>query len=263
MGLIMEYQPGGNLKRLLMNKRIDLHPKLRLRVSSEIAKAISFLHNFSETNRLIHNDLKPDNILLSEDLHCKIADFGAAKLVEYTTSSVSQTEPPVNQMTLVYAAPERLSGKSSPSKEHDTYSFGVIIHSILSREKPDLAFSSRKMYLDEIMKGERPATTAIDELKEKHSADPHNFAVIERLASVMCRCWEQNPRCRPKMFDIANELGELLNDQSHKEIENWVAAALTNMRIYLPSEGQHRCIPLSCFDTLTEKFTEGTTEIAA
>ena len=258
----MEYLPGGNLKRLLMNKRIVLSPKLRLRLSSEIANGVSFLHNFSRVNRLIHNDLKPDNILLTEDLHCQIADFGAAKLIEYTTSSLTQAEPPVNQMTLVYAAPERLSGKSSPSKEHDTYSFGVIIHSILSRENPNLAFVSLKMYLDEIKRGVRPDTKAIDDLKRSHAAEPNNLAIIEYLESVMCRCWDHNPRCRPKMLDIRNDLAELLNQQSNEEIAHCVGAALANMQLYLPMERQHRCIPLERFNTSTETFTGGIVDVA-
>ena len=60
MGLIIEYMSGGSLRRLLLDVDVDLHMNLRLRMSSEIANGISFLHNISEKHRLVHGDLKPD-----------------------------------------------------------------------------------------------------------------------------------------------------------------------------------------------------------
>ena len=142
MGLIMECMSGGNLQLLLIDDDVVLRMNLRLGMSSEIENGISFLHNFSEEHRLVHGDLKADNILLTSNLNCKIADFGGAKVVKYTMSSTTETEATHGQMSKACAAPERLvtTRKPKPKKEQDTYSYGIIVHGILSGKLPAAQF---------------------------------------------------------------------------------------------------------------------------
>jgi len=255
MGLIMEYMSGGNLRQLLMNPGIPLSPSLRLRMSTEIANGISFIHNFTEQRRLVHGDLKPDNILLSKELNCKIADFGGAKLIKYTRSTETQPNARTSQLTLVYAAPERLSERCRPRKEHDTYSFGVIVHGILSRETPFEVFTGEVDYVESVKRGERPDTEAIEDLKADLSSTADG-KIIEELESVMTSCWSHNPASRPSMIDVRNELTELLNQQSLDAISRSVAAAQSEMKPFLPSKRLHRCISLRCFNTRSGSFHE-------
>jgi len=255
MALIVEYMSGGNLRRLLLDVDIVLHMNLRLRMSSEIANGISFLHNISEKHRLVHGDLKPDNILLTKDLQCKVADFGGAKIVKYTMSTTTGAEVTQGQMTRAYAAPERLltRRKPKPKKEQDTYSFGVIIHGILSRELPLEQFSSEAEYLEAVKEGERPDTEAIDTLKD-HSSHEGDLAIIDCLVSVMTTCWQQNPDSRPNMIVIRDELSDLLNQQSPQEIQRSVVAALENIELFLPSERSQKTILLRQFNPSTGTF---------
>uniref|UniRef100_H2YSL9 Protein kinase domain-containing protein n=1 Tax=Ciona savignyi TaxID=51511 RepID=H2YSL9_CIOSA len=79
LGLVLDYIPGGQLEELLGNWSIDPLPwTVRLRISYETANGLSYLHNFSKEKRIVHGDIKPENILLTSDLHAKIADFGGA-----------------------------------------------------------------------------------------------------------------------------------------------------------------------------------------
>jgi len=262
MGLIVEYMSGGNLRRLLLDLDVVLHMNLRLRMSSEIANGISFLHNISEKHRLVHGDLKPDNILLTKDLQCKVADFGGAKIVKYTMSTTTHTEVTQGQMTRAYAAPERLltKRKPRPKKEQDTYSFGVIIHGILSRELPLAQFSSEAEYLEAVKEGERPDIEAIVTLKEDHSSLEGDLAIIDCLVSVMERCWQQNPDSRPNMIVIRDELSDLLNQQSPQEIQRSVVAVLENIELFLPSERSRNTILLRQFNPSTGTFNKSKNE---
>ena len=262
MGMIMEYMSGGNLRLLLINEDVVLHMNLRLRMSSEIANGISFLHHFSEEHRLVHGDLKPDNILLTSDLNCKIADFGGAKVMKYTRSTTTDTEATHGQMTKAYAAPERLvtARKPKPKKEQDTYSYGVIVHGILSRELPAAQFSSEAEYLEAVKKGERPGVEAITTLKEVCASQEGDLAIIDCLVSVMKRCWQQNPDSRPNMVVIRGELSALPNQKSKDAIKHSVATAIENVELFLPSKHFQKTLPLCQFNPHIGTFNESKNE---
>jgi len=254
MGLIMEYMSGGSLRILLFDDDVVLHMNLRLRMSSEIANGISFLHNFNEKHRLVHGDLKPDNILLTMDLHCKIADFGGAKMVKYSMSTPTHTEATQGQMTEAYAAPERLSRTSVPAKEQDTYSFGLIIHGILSRHSPIEGFLSENAYLQAIKQGGHPSMVIIDTLKRDSKEGALIITVC--LESVMTRCWKQDPASRPAMLSIRGELSELLRIQPVNELSRSVAEAQSSLQPFRPCECSDDCLPLHCFNTSSGTFNQ-------
>ncbi|GFQ03428.1 serine/threonine-protein kinase pbs1 [Phtheirospermum japonicum] len=102
---------------------------MRMRVGAGLAKGLSYLHN--EANpRVIYRDLKPRNVLLGEEYHPKISDFGIAisALSNDRLSSVTVTQlmgtPP-------YWAPEgALTDRLSP--KFDVYSFGVLLLEIIA-----------------------------------------------------------------------------------------------------------------------------------
>jgi len=259
MGLVMELMPGGNLRRLLRDLDVDLLPVLRLRFCEEIADGIASIHNLSPKKRLTNGDLKPENILLTRDLRCKVGDFGSAKIVSYTgqtsTSTTAAEQSP--QITLVYAAPERLRKRFCRlRKEQDTYSYGLIVHGILSREMPHETCSSEKEYIDAIQEGFRPDLEAIVEF-EKSLDNRKDKEILIVLKSVMTRCWKDSPTDRPDMLSVRDELQRLMSQQKPSDIMRGVAKALDKLKIFEPLESDHRCVPLNCFDVKTRKFAEG------
>lgn len=256
MALVMEYMPGGNLRRLLHDQNIPLPIVLRLRMCAEIASGISFIHNFNSQQGLLHGDLKPDNILLSQDLHCIIGDFGGARLMKYTTSTVNSSRPTQrDQMTRAYAPPERLADgpRPKPKKEHDTYSFGIIVHSVLSRETPLEMFRDETDYVEAIKRGDRPDRRAIEILKEGITSEVEK-SIIDILESVMTRCWQEIPDERPNMPHVRNELNTHLGKLSPETIQQSVTSVLSYMRFFLPSKTTHHCVPLRNFNTRTGDF---------
>ena len=113
----MEEADGSSLEDLLFSDINKIIPwKLRLRISSQIADAINYLHHHDPYKSYVHGDLKPQNILLTKDLVVKVADFGAASLIQNTESSGnSLIQNNQSQYTYFYIAPEYFSDDSKIS----------------------------------------------------------------------------------------------------------------------------------------------------
>lgn len=126
--LIYELMPNGSLEKFIYKRDFETNPPLSWERLQEIAKGIArgleYLHRGCNT-RILHFDIKPNNILLDKNLCPKISDFGLAKLCSKTNSLVSMLDA---RGTVGYIAPEvwnrnfgRVSHKS------DVYSYGMMI----------------------------------------------------------------------------------------------------------------------------------------
>jgi sterile alpha motif and leucine zipper containing kinase AZK len=82
--LVMEYMPKGSLRGVLNDKSQELSWETRWLIAIDIAKGLSYLHS----KNILHRDLKSLNILLGNDYHAKICDFGLAK-IKLESSSTS------------------------------------------------------------------------------------------------------------------------------------------------------------------------------
>jgi serine/threonine protein kinase len=143
---VFEYVANGNLfdqlhksdlPQVTSSNRINCW-KVRLQVAWEIAEALLYLHTFASPP-IFHRDVKTSNILLDEDFHAKLADFGISRSVPNQATHIS-TNP---QGTPGYVDPEyhncyRLTDKS------DVYSFGVVLMELLSgRQAVDMFAKSK------------------------------------------------------------------------------------------------------------------------
>ena len=258
LGLVMEYLPGGSLVELLVvDSDVAIGGLLRLRFCTEIACGLAFLHNLN-AKRLIHGDLKAENVLLTEDLHCKIADFGSSVLSSYTgRTTTTELSRHHFDFTPIYAAPELLldpTGKSSPAL--DIYSFSIIIYLVLKRELPFANKSMQSTYLESIKHGQRPDVSFIDDLS--NDFNDNEFAAVMFLKTVMQQCWASHPSSRPAMADVRQRL-------FHKQVELdpknvvilQVADTVKNMIIEKPVRSNHRCAPLDMFQLPDCQFQPG------
>ncbi|XP_050213435.1 U-box domain-containing protein 33-like [Mercurialis annua] len=135
--LVYEYLPNGSLHDCLF-RRSNVSPmtwKVRARIIAEISSALCFLHT-SNPEKIVHGDLKPQNILLDSELSSKICEFGICRLVTddtlYCPSFCRGTEP---KTAFPYTDPEfHRVGILTPKT--DIYSFGVIILQLLTGKPP-------------------------------------------------------------------------------------------------------------------------------
>ena len=77
--IVMEYLPNKDLLHYIKHKKIDIHKKVNICV--DILRGLEYLHQ-RKPKSLIHRDLKPHNIVLSQSGHAKIADFGLSKFID-------------------------------------------------------------------------------------------------------------------------------------------------------------------------------------
>ncbi|HXZ04059.1 MAG TPA: serine/threonine-protein kinase, partial [Ktedonobacteraceae bacterium] len=113
--LVMDYAPKGSL-RLLHPKGARLPLATVITHVKQIAGALQYAHD----HKLIHRDVKPENMLVGHNQEVLLGDFGLAQIAQTTSSQ------DVKEMvgTIPYTAPEQLQGK--PRKASDQYSLGIV-----------------------------------------------------------------------------------------------------------------------------------------
>jgi len=129
--LVMEYVEGKQIIEYCNDN--NLNTEQRLKIFQKICDVIQYAHN----NLIIHRDIKPQNILISNEGHVKILDFGIAKLLDpdiYDTANL-QTRPGMRPMSLEYASPEQINGKNATTAS-DIYSLGVLLYTLLTNLPP-------------------------------------------------------------------------------------------------------------------------------
>jgi serine/threonine protein kinase len=123
--IAMEYVRGTNLKLVLQGEKL-VTAQFVLDVMSHVGDALDYAH----AHRVIHRDVKPANILITDDGRMKITDFGIARL---DTSNLTQEGQLLG--TPNYMAPEQIQGKEVDHRA-DLFSLGVVLYEMLTRHKP-------------------------------------------------------------------------------------------------------------------------------
>src|SRR5579864_9090468 len=97
---------------------------------SQVASALQYAHN----QRLIHRDVKPENMLLGAREEVLLGDFGLAMLTPSSRSGSTQAMDPAMAGTAPYLAPEQVQGQPRPAS--DQYALGVVVYEWLSGQRP-------------------------------------------------------------------------------------------------------------------------------
>ncbi len=126
--LVMEYAPGGSLRtRHPAGTRLPLDTIVSY--VSQVASALQYAHD----QRLMHRDVKPENMLLDAHEQVLLADFGLALLTS-THPASTQAMDPALAGTAPYLAPEQVQG--TPRAASDQYALGVVVYEWLSGQRP-------------------------------------------------------------------------------------------------------------------------------
>ncbi|KAL0444696.1 UNVERIFIED_CONTAM: putative LRR receptor-like serine/threonine-protein kinase [Sesamum latifolium] len=99
--LVMKYMPNGNLDKWLHSSSCFLNFEQRLGIMTDVASAVEYLHH-GYSSPIVHCDMKPNNVLLDEDMGAHVSDFGIVKLLT-EDQLIVQTK---NLGTIGYVAPE-------------------------------------------------------------------------------------------------------------------------------------------------------------
>ncbi|MFO7945505.1 MAG: Stk1 family PASTA domain-containing Ser/Thr kinase [Armatimonadota bacterium] len=124
--IIMEYLPEPDFKHII-NEYAPLPARKVLQVAIECCGALSYAHR----NGLVHRDVKPHNVLFTDDGHAKLSDFGIAAAVgERGTTSDGMVLGSAQ-----YISPEQAQGRAA-GPQSDLYSLGVVMYEALSGQLP-------------------------------------------------------------------------------------------------------------------------------
>ncbi|XWS08937.1 hypothetical protein CRYUN_Cryun40dG0043100 [Craigia yunnanensis] len=180
--VVVEYLPGGTLKQyLIRNRRKKLAFKVVVQLALDLSRGLSYLHS----RKIVHRDVKTENMLLDAQRNLKIADFGVARVEAQNPRDMTGETG-----TLGYMAPEVLDGKPY-NRRCDVYSFGICLWEIYCCDMPypDLSFADVSSAV--VRQNLRP---------EIPRCCPSS------LANIMRKCWDANPEKRPEMDEVVRML---------------------------------------------------------
>ncbi|XP_027179485.1 LEAF RUST 10 DISEASE-RESISTANCE LOCUS RECEPTOR-LIKE PROTEIN KINASE-like 1.4 isoform X1 [Coffea eugenioides] len=207
--LVYEYIPNGTVADHLHGKRASsglLSWPVRLNIAIETADALAYLHK----SDIIHRDVKTNNILLDNDFHVKVADFGLSRLFPNDVTHVS-TAP---QGTPGYVDPEYYQCYQLTEKS-DVYSFGVVLIELISslqavdtnRHRHDINLAN--MAVNKIQN--HTLHELVDSSLEFGTNSPMR-RMTTLVAELAFRCLQQERDMRPSMQEVVDALRGIQNE---------------------------------------------------
>ncbi|XP_046877199.1 tyrosine-protein kinase Blk isoform X2 [Hypomesus transpacificus] len=174
-GSLLDFLKTDEGKKLKITKLIDM--------SAQIAEGMAYI----EKKNYIHRDLRAANILVNETLHCKIADFGLARIIE--TEYIAQEGA---KFPIKWTAPEAINFGTFTIKS-DIWSFGILLTEIVTY--------GRIPY---------PGMTNPEVIRnlDKQYRMPCPDGCPEELYDLMMICWKEKPENRPTFEHLQNTLND-------------------------------------------------------
>ncbi|WJX89268.1 putative serine/threonine-protein kinase pbl19 [Trifolium repens] len=205
--LVYEFMPNRSLETHLFSKTLPTLPwKTRLEIMLGAAEGLAYLHEGLEI-QVIYRDFKSSNVLLDEDFHPKLSDFGLAR------------EGPQGDQTHVstavvgtqgYAAPEYIE-TGHLKVQSDMWSFGVVLYEILTgrrsleRNRP----TAEQKLLDWVK--QYPAdSNRFSIIMDQRLRNQYPIAAARKIAKLADSCLKKNAEDRPSMNQIVEGLKQAL-----------------------------------------------------
>ena len=204
----------GESLRAKLSRVGELSIREAVRILREVASALSYAHRHG----VVHRDIKPDNVMLTDEF-ALVTDFGVAKALTESSKApgvATLTGLGVTLGTPAYMAPEQATADPSVDHRADIYAFGVMAYEMLSGSLPFARRSTQAML----------AAHAIEKPEPIEQRRP---AVPRALAAMVMRCLEKHPADRPQ--SAAELLPTLDSVHTEHELSASPSARRRRMRI--------------------------------
>jgi serine/threonine-protein kinase len=182
----------------------------------DLLDALSFAHE----HKVVHRDVKPENILLS-GRNALIADFGIARALEAAADDTNVTATGVTLGTPAYMAPEQASGEAAADHRIDIYAAGLVMYEMLEGHTPFPGRNTRETVLAHLTQQPPPISRQ---------------DIPAGLAELVLRCLAKNPEERPQNADVILreiESGPVVKTQRSSRNRNVAAIAAAAATIVL------------------------------
>lgn len=172
--IVMEFIDGRPLSSILKTAG-PLHPDRAAEVAADVALALDYAHH----RGVIHRDIKPGNILITDEGQVKVTDFGIARAIN-ADESLTQTGAVMG--TATYFSPEQAEGQGVDARS-DIYALGVVLYEMVSGRPP--------------FTGDSPVAVASLHVREQAPA-PRQFnpSVPPDLEAIILKCMAKSPEYR-------------------------------------------------------------------
>ncbi|MQL85013.1 hypothetical protein Taro_017525, partial [Colocasia esculenta] len=202
--ILEEYVGNGTLREHLDGSRGEgLEMGERLDIAVDVAHAVTYLHMYTD-QPIIHRDIKASNVLITEKLRAKVADFGFARLAP-DDSGATHISTQVKG-TAGYLDPEYISTYQLTEKS-DVYSFGVLLVELVSGRRPiepkrqPRDRMTTKWAMQRFREG-----NAVMAMDPRLRRSPASVRAVERVLALAAECLAKSRRSRPSM----KQCGEVL-----------------------------------------------------
>jgi len=207
--LVYEYLPNGSLDRYIYSgdpgAAAALGWEALHEVAAGIARGLEYLHEGCST-RIIHFDIKPQNVLLDADLRPKIADFGMAKLCSPQESILSMADA---RGTIGFIAPEVFSrGFGVISTKSDVYSYGMLLLEMVAGRSNVKAYAAEKSGGDLFF----PLWVYDHLLQDGGVLQDRGEEVARKMALIGLWCIQTVPASRPSMSRVLEMLERSIHE---------------------------------------------------
>lgn len=223
--IIVEYVGNGTLREHLdgiCGKGLEIGE--RLDIAIDVAHAVTYLHTYTDPP-IIHRDIKASNILITEKLRAKVADFGIARLAPQdpgATHISTEVKGTAGYLDPEYLMTEQLTEKS------DVYSFGVLLVELITGRQPiDLKrpLNERitiKWALKKLKDGDSIMT-----MDQRLRRNPASIMVVEKVLKLARQCLAPSRQGRPLMKKCVETLWRIRKEYNEKCV-NAAALAVAN-----------------------------------
>ncbi|XP_020262577.1 RGS domain-containing serine/threonine-protein kinase A isoform X6 [Asparagus officinalis] len=185
--IVTEFLPRGSLFKTLHKNNQKLDMKRRLRMALDVARGMNYLHRRNPP--IVHRDLKSSNLLVDKNWTVKVGDFGLSCLKISTVLTTTS-----GKGTPQWMAPEVLRGDWSNEKS-DVFSFGVVLWELMTESVPWSQLSPLQVI-------------GVVGIMDRRLDLPPNMD--PRVSSIICDCWDSDPRRRPSFEQLVGRMGELI-----------------------------------------------------
>lgn len=214
--IVMEYVDGGTVRNLI-RKNGPMDEQEVLKIVLHVGEALAV----GEERKIVHRDIKPDNIMLTKDNVVKLADLGIAKSAA-DNNDTDVTSPEILIGTPAYVSPEQARDAQHVDSRADIYSLGVSMYEMFTGEKPYKGKSTVEI-LQQLFEASVP------EVRQK------NPAVSRKVSDLVYRMMAKEKEKRPRNWRaFCKEVSKLLGENKLAVSSETVTTSVENIKELLP-----------------------------
>ena len=204
--IVMEYIEGKPIIEFCETNRLNLRSRLELFM--QVCSAVEYAHQ----NFVVHRDIKPNNVLVTDSGEVKLLDFGIAKLLidDRKQENLNLTHQDIRLLTLTSASPEQINGQKITTRT-DVYGLGALLYHLLTGEplfniESEIRIELEKAICDKTPR--RPSSVIANKVSQLKTKQ-----LVGDIDNITLKALQKNPQRRySSALQFSEDIENYLND---------------------------------------------------